>query len=54
MRQCGHLGHVWDINKYGEKGIQPTKNEFVTKKGKFCCYHDGEVVFQKKCEASIK
>ena len=32
MQRCGCLTYVWDRNKHGEKGIQPVKYEFVTKK----------------------
>ena len=24
-RRCSYLGHVWDGNEHGEKGIQPMK-----------------------------
>ena len=32
MRRYGFLSHVWDGKDHGEKGTQPVKHEFVTKK----------------------
>ena len=33
--QNGYLVHEWKGNEHSEKGIQPVKNKFISKKGKF-------------------
>ena len=35
MIRNGNVGNYWDGKEHGEKGMQPVKNEFVTKKGNF-------------------
>ena len=47
IQLCVFLGHIWGGNEYGEKGTQPVKIKFVTKKGK-CAVNTMEKLCSKK------
>ena len=63
LKRVGQIAHMHDGKEFGEKGIQPVKNEFVSKKGKFAgnlmekLYSDkimNQLANDEQCESSSK
>ena len=63
IRRLGDLGNMCNGKEFAEKGIQPVKNEFISKKGKFtgnlieklhCNKILNYLANDEKCDSSLK